>query len=98
MGMVFIIWDKLFGTFEAEDPKVPVKFGIYPKMPDNGPITTLFYEWRKIWKDVQQPNLSLKHKLNYIFNSPGWRHDGNGKTVREYQKDYFKKVKNRTKK
>ncbi|MBS1550426.1 MAG: sterol desaturase family protein [Bacteroidetes bacterium] len=93
MGMVFIIWDKIFGTFQAEDPKVPVKFGIYPKMPDNGPITTLFYEWKKIWKDVQQPNLNLKQKFNYIFNSPGWRHDGSGKTVKQYQNEYFEKIK-----
>lgn len=91
MGMVFIFWDKLFGTFEAEDPKVPVKFGIYPKMPDEGPATTLFYEWRKIWKDIRQPNLTLKDRWNYIFNSPGWRHDGNGKTVRQYQREYWKR-------
>jgi hypothetical protein len=96
MGMVFIIWDKIFGTFEAEDPKVPVKFGIYPKMPDDGPLTTLFYEWRKIWKDVKQPNLSLWAKMNYIFNSPGWRHDGNGKTVKQYQKEYFEKKKSKS--
>lgn len=92
MGTVFIIWDRLFGTFEAEDPKVPVKFGIYPKMPDDRPMTTLFYEWKKIWKDIQQPNLSFKQKFNYIFNSPGWRHDGNGKTVKQYQKEYKNRI------
>lgn len=31
MGMMLIIWDKLFGTFEKEDPELPVKYGIYPK-------------------------------------------------------------------
>lgn len=91
MGMVFIIWDKIFGTFEAEDPKVPVKFGIYPKMPDDGPVTTLFYEWRKIGKDLRQPNLGIIDKLKYIFYSPGWRHDGQGKTVKQYQKEYFER-------
>lgn len=95
MGMVFIIWDKIFGTFQAEDPATPVKFGIYPKMPDDGPITTLFYEWRKIWKDVKQPNISFTDRLNYIFNSPGWRHDGKGKTVKQYQKHYLEKRKNK---
>ncbi|MBS1573324.1 MAG: sterol desaturase family protein [Bacteroidetes bacterium] len=96
MGMVFIIWDKIFGTFQAEDPNVPVKFGIYPKMPDDGPLTTLFYEWRKIWKDVKQPNISLFDKFNYIFNSPGWRHDGKGKTVKQFQKQYFEKQKSKS--
>ncbi|WEK71374.1 MAG: sterol desaturase family protein [Candidatus Chryseobacterium colombiense] len=96
MGMVFIFWDKIFGTFEPEDPKVPVKFGIYPKMPDDGPITTLLYEWQKIAKDLKQPNLTIKDRFNYIFNSPGWRHDGTGKTVKDYQKEYWEK-KNRKK-
>lgn len=89
MGMVFIFWDKLFGTFEPEDPNVPVKFGIYPKMPDDGPMTTLLYEWRKIWKDLKQPNLTISDRFNYLFNSPGWRHDGTGKTVKQYQKEYW---------
>lgn len=93
MGMVFIIWDKIFGTFEKEDPKVPVKFGIYPKMPDDGPATTLLYEWRKIGKDLKQPGLTFTDRLNYIFNSPGWRHDGTGKTVNDYQKEYWEKKK-----
>lgn len=96
MGMVFIFWDKIFGTFEPEDPKVPVKFGIYPKMPDDGPITTLLYEWQKIAKDLKQPNLTIKDRFNYIFNSPGWRHDGKGKTVKDYQREYWEK-KNRKK-
>ena len=96
MGMVFIFWDKIFGTFEPEDPKVPVKFGIYPKMPDDGPVTTLLYEWQKIAKDLKQPNLTIKDRFNYIFNSPGWRHDGTGKTVKDYQREYWEK-KNRKK-
>lgn len=91
MGMCLIVWDKIFGTFEKEDPQIPVKFGIYPKMPNNKPDTVLFYEWRKIWKDLRQPGLKLSDKINYIFNAPGWRHDGNGKTVKQYQKKYGQK-------
>jgi sterol desaturase/sphingolipid hydroxylase (fatty acid hydroxylase superfamily) len=94
MGMVLIFWDKIFGTFEKEDEKVPVKYGIYPKMPDDKPLTVFSYEWRKIWKDIKQPNIKLTDKIKYIFNSPGWKHDGTGKTVRQYQKDYFAKRNN----
>ena len=91
MGMVLVFWDKIFGTFEKEDDLIPVKYGIYPKMPDDKPLTVFSYEWRKIWKDIKQPNLKLTDKFNYIFNSPGWKHDGTGKTVRQYQKEYFAK-------
>ncbi|SFH91689.1 sterol desaturase family protein [Halpernia frigidisoli] len=91
MGMVFVFWDKMFGTFEKEDDLVPVKYGIYPKMPDDKPLTIFAYEWRNIWKDIKQPDLKLTDKFNYIFNSPGWKHDGTGKTVRQYQKEYLAK-------
>ncbi|MEF9479219.1 sterol desaturase family protein [Chryseobacterium sp. 1B4] len=56
MGMCLIIWDKIFGTFQKEDPNVPVKYGIYPKMPDNRPDTVLFYEWRKSGKTLSSPD------------------------------------------
>lgn len=95
MGMCLIIWDRIFGTFEKEDPKVPVKFGIYPKMPKEGAIESVTYEWKKIWKDIKQPNLTVGDRINYLFNSPGWRHDGNGKTVRQYQKEYWEKKRNK---
>lgn len=97
MGMCLIIWDKLFGTFEKEDPSVPVKYGIYPKMPDNGPVTVVMYEWRKIWKDIKQPNISVGDRLKYILKSPGWKHDGTGKTVKQYQKEYFDKLEKKSK-
>lgn len=97
MGMCLIIWDKLFGTFEKEDPNVPVKYGIYPKMPDNGPVTVVMYEWRKIWKDIKQPNISVIDRLKYILKSPGWKHDGTGKTVKQYQKEYFDKLEKKSK-
>jgi sterol desaturase/sphingolipid hydroxylase (fatty acid hydroxylase superfamily) len=71
MGMCLIIWDKIFGTFQKEDPNIPVKYGIYPKMPDNRPDTVLFYEWRKIWKDLKQPGLKFTDRINYIFQFSG---------------------------
>jgi hypothetical protein len=96
MGMGLIIWDKIFGTFEKEDPEVPVKYGVYPKIKSKDPATMLFYEWRRIGKDIRQPGLSFKNRIKYLFYSPGWRHDGTGKTVKQYQKEYKEKIKNKT--
>lgn len=87
MGMALIIWDRIFGTFEKEVPEVPIKYGIYPKMEDKGPVNLVFYEWKKIAKDLKQPDLKFTDKLKYLFYSPGWRHDGTGKTVRDYQRE-----------
>lgn len=91
MGMALIIWDKIFGTFEKEVPEVPVKFGIYPKLKDTGPVNLIFYEWKKIVRDLRQPNLKFSDKLKYLIYSPGWRHDGKGKTVKDYQREELAK-------
>lgn len=87
MGMALIIWDKIFGTFEKEIPEVPVKYGIYPKMEKEGPLDLVFYEWRKIRRDISQPNISIIDQIKYLFYAPGWRHDGKGKTVKDYQRE-----------
>ncbi|HAO28907.1 MAG TPA: sterol desaturase family protein, partial [Chryseobacterium indologenes] len=92
MGMGLIIWDKIFGTFEKEDPEVPVKYGVYPKIKSKDPATMLFYEWRRIGKDIRQPGISFITRIKYLFFSPGWRHDGTGKTVKQYQNEYREKM------
>ncbi|MGE8511715.1 MAG: sterol desaturase family protein, partial [Chryseobacterium culicis] len=75
---------------------VPVKYGVYPKIKSKDPATMLFYEWRRIGKDIRQPGISFKDRIQYLFNSPGWRHDGTGKTVKQYQKKYKEKIKSGT--
>lgn len=98
MGMALIIWDRIFGTFEKEVPDVPIKYGIYPKMEDKGPVNLVFYEWKKIAKDLRQPGLSIRDRVMYLFYAPGWRHDGSGKTVKDYQKEELQRRLNKQKK
>lgn len=93
MGMALIIWDKIFGTFEKEDPECPVKYGVYPKIEDKGPVNIIFYEFKKIWKDISQPEVSIPNKLRYLFYMPGWRHDGTGKTTKQYREEELAKRK-----
>jgi Sterol desaturase len=42
-GGVFIIWDRLFGTFKEEDPAEPVVFG----------VTTPLASWNPLWANLQ---------------------------------------------
>lgn len=81
MGMVFIIWDRLFGTFAEE--KETVKYGLTTnlKQPYH-PIKTVFHEWGEIIRDVRKPS-SFKAKFMYLFGPPGWSHDGSKKTSRQ---------------
>ena len=83
--MVLIVWDKLFGTFQAEIDEEPVKYGI-TKMPEQPyhPLHGITHEFENILADVRRP-MPLKHRLGYIFRPPGWSHDGTTKTSRELQ-------------
>lgn len=82
LGMFLILWDKLFGSFQAEDPKEPVVFGLTQNPKDRGPVNLLFHEWRSIIRDFHKP-VSLGTRLKYLFKPPGWSHDGSTKTAEE---------------
>jgi sterol desaturase/sphingolipid hydroxylase (fatty acid hydroxylase superfamily) len=80
MGMIFIIWDRIFGTFEEE--KEEVIYGLTTNLTSYNPITMVFHEWHAILKDLKKET-SLKNKLLYVFGPPGWSHDGSRKTSRQ---------------
>jgi sterol desaturase/sphingolipid hydroxylase (fatty acid hydroxylase superfamily) len=87
MGMVLIIWDRIFGTFRDEDLPEPVKFGL-TKQPENlGPVNILFHEWKALLQDVKKAP-TFKNKIQYFLNPPGWSHDGSTQTARVLQKEY----------
>lgn len=80
MGMFLIIWDKLFGTFQAEDENEPVRFGLTSNIGTYHPVTMVFHEWKQIFADVRKKDCSFRHKMMYLFGPPGWSHDGSRKT------------------
>lgn len=76
MGMIFILWDKLFGTFEPEDDKYDaIRYGLTKNLETYNPVHVLFHEWKDMIRDVRSAP-GLKNKLMYIFGPPGWSHDG----------------------
>jgi sterol desaturase/sphingolipid hydroxylase (fatty acid hydroxylase superfamily) len=79
MGMVLIIWDKLFGTFQKEEENEPVKYGLTKNINTHNPGTMVFHEWINIFKDLGK-KCSIKSKFLYVFGPPGWSHDGSTKT------------------
>ncbi len=83
IGQVLIIWDKLFGTYEEETEK-PV-YGLTSNLKTYHPLKVVFSEFFKIKNDLNKP-VSLSTKLKYIFNPPGWSHDGSSKTSEELRK------------
>ncbi|HMG92516.1 MAG TPA: sterol desaturase family protein [Chryseolinea sp.] len=68
-GMVFIFWDKLFGTFTPETEEV--RYGLTKPINDITPLSLITHEWKKLASDVKQ-SPSLKDKIRHIVGRPNW--------------------------
>lgn len=77
LGMVFIIWDKLFGTFTPETEHV--KYGLTKPQVLHNSVSLVFHEWKQLVLDVKNATF-WKDKIQYIFGPPGWSHNGTTKT------------------
>ncbi len=89
MGMVLIIWDKLFGTFQEEVKTDPVKYGLVTQLDKPFHLTNIiFHEWKNISHDFQK-KIPFATKLKYLFMPPGWSHDGSTKTAKELRQELF---------
>lgn len=89
MGMVLIIWDRLFGTYQEELPDEPVTYGLTKPLENpHHPGNIVLHEWKNIAKDLRKKT-SISTKFKYLFMPPGWSHDGTSKTAKELRMDLF---------
>ena len=65
---VLIIWDKLFGTFEPEVEIV--HYGVTKPVNSFNPMTVTFQEWKAIFKDLRNRELTMKQKIQLILSPP----------------------------
>jgi sterol desaturase/sphingolipid hydroxylase (fatty acid hydroxylase superfamily) len=78
MGMVLILWDKVFGTFQRElspEEYEPIRYGLAKPMENKSLFTIIFHEWINIAKDVRRKDIGWREKLMYVFGPPGWKHE-----------------------
>jgi sterol desaturase/sphingolipid hydroxylase (fatty acid hydroxylase superfamily) len=75
---VFIIWDRMFGTFTEEVEDEQIRYGIVKQLGTFGLLWSVFHEWVGIAKDVW--SAPWRHKLSYMWRPPGWSHDGSRDT------------------
>ena len=68
-GGILILWDRLFGTYQAEEEKVV--YGILKPVNSINPITINFIEFWNIGKDLFKSR-SLSDAMGYLFGPPGW--------------------------
>lgn len=90
MGMVLIIWDRIFGTFAEEMPEEPPRYGLTsPVETPHHPVGIIFHEWKHIAADLKK-DIPMKAKLGYLFKVPGWSHDGSRKTTKQMRAAWVK--------
>jgi len=82
-GGIFIIWDRLFGTFAPETEHVA--YGLTKDIQTFNPLRIGFHEFAAIGRDVvRTPGLGAK--LGYLLAPPGWSHDGSSQTATQLQR------------
>ena len=75
---VFMIWDRMFGSFTPEVDEEPVRYGLVKQLGSFNILWAATHEWVGIAKDVW--HAPWKAKLGYIVMPPGWTHDGSRDT------------------
>ncbi|MEE4212163.1 MAG: sterol desaturase family protein [Parvularcula sp.] len=83
---ILILWDRLFGTFVAEDDSEPCHFGIVSNLPTQNPFYVASHEYIAIARDVTRPGLKPLERLRYVFAPPGYSHDGSRLTTAEIKR------------
>ncbi|PPK37125.1 hypothetical protein CD175_19985 [Pseudomonas laurylsulfatiphila] len=71
-GGVFIIWDRLFGSFQEEDDNEPVIFGVTTPLASWNPVWANVQFYAQLWADARRAE-SAWDKLRIWFMRTGWR-------------------------
>lgn len=71
-GGVFIIWDRLFGSFQEEDDNEPVIFGVTTPLASWNPLWANVQFYAQLWDDARRAQ-SKWDTLRIWFMRTGWR-------------------------
>jgi sterol desaturase/sphingolipid hydroxylase (fatty acid hydroxylase superfamily) len=71
-GQIFIIWDKLFGTFQEELENVPAVYGVTRPVRTWNPIKINFIHMGLLLKDAWRTK-DWKDKFRVFYKPTGWR-------------------------
>lgn len=84
-GATFIIWDRMFGTYQPEEEKVI--YGLTHKLEKKGnPFYINFHEVIDIWRDVRDAK-GFKRKMFFLFGDPSDIHKEKLKELEELSQE-----------
>jgi sterol desaturase/sphingolipid hydroxylase (fatty acid hydroxylase superfamily) len=66
---IFIIWDRMFGTFAKEEEKVT--YGVYPRVNSVNPLKVYFHGYYKLAKQIKEAD-SWRTRFKLLYKPPGW--------------------------
>jgi sterol desaturase/sphingolipid hydroxylase (fatty acid hydroxylase superfamily) len=87
---VFIIWDRLFGTFEPERDDDWPRYGIIRNLPSFNPLWAAIHEWVGMARDVLKAR-SLGELAGVTFGPPGWKPGEASDTADAIRTEWLKK-------
>jgi sterol desaturase/sphingolipid hydroxylase (fatty acid hydroxylase superfamily) len=80
---MFIIWDRMFGSFEPES--AAVDYGLTKNIETFNPITIAFHEYVDMFRDAARAD-SMTNALQHMMRPPGWSPDGSTLTAAQMQR------------
>ena len=76
---VFIVWDRMFGSFVAETANDPPRYGIVGNLASFNPLKVALHGWVSLAGDLASAR-SLREAALYLLGPPGWSPDGSRDT------------------
>jgi sterol desaturase/sphingolipid hydroxylase (fatty acid hydroxylase superfamily) len=68
---ILIVWDRLFGTFEPEDPADPPVYGLTRNIDTFNPARIVTHEYVDIARDIAA-STTWRDRLSFVLRGPGW--------------------------
>ncbi len=66
-----MIWDRMFGTYQAELSDAPVVYGLTKPLKSYNPFVINFHDFWTLFRDIRRAP-SLRVALQYALKHPGW--------------------------
>ena len=71
---LFIIWDRMFGTFKAEEDPEEIVYGITTQFKSWNPVWANYHYYAEMWSKAKDMR-TWREKLYMIVARPGWLPD-----------------------
>jgi len=81
---ILIIWDRMFGTFKAEEERPT--YGLTNNIKSFNPVVVALKTWGSLFSKAAHAG-SFKNAINYFIQPPGWSHDGSTKTAKQMRRE-----------